>query len=165
MIFKDETDHLYAQVVTFAKRLYTDSSAPFTRQDWWIGLIGIFLMKFVIAGGLKVLAFHSHASNVAIGICQLLAAGLLFFPFRNLTFNRLKAIGRPQHLFYLFFLPGVILSFGILTSLAGTIDNAARFTPNFLGQTLNIVTLIAVIWMFVELGILNRSENNQSAHS
>ena len=139
-----------------AKTLYSDTVSPIGRQDWWIGFGGIVLAQLIVSSPLKVFAFGSTGSSFAIGICQLVAAAVVFLPFRNLTLKRLHARNRPSVLFWVFFLPGLVMSLGYLLGLNGAVDDSARLSITPFGQILNLATLAAFIWMVIELGIRNK---------
>ena len=102
---------------------------------------------------MKSFAFDSTGSSFAIGTCQLIATVVAFIPFRNLIQKRLHACNRPSGLFWVFFLPSLVMSLGFLLGVNGSVDEAARLSPNLFGQIINLVTVASVLWMIFELGM------------
>lgn len=143
------------QLKAMRKTLYSDTLGPISRQEWWIGFVGIVLIQLIVSSPLKLLAFDSTGSSFAIGTCQLIVAAVVFFPFRNLTRKRLHARNRSIDLFWVFFLPGVVMSLGFLLGLNGFVDASAHPSLNAFGQLLNLATLASFLWMVIELGIRN----------
>lgn len=152
-----------SKMLSVLRQLYLDQNGTIERRSWWLGIFGIFLAQFFVTAIVRFLVFESAASSFAVGVCQLVGAAILFIPLRTLITKRLRTRGRPEPLFWAFFIPGVAVSIAMALGIAGIVDSAANYSPNLLGQVLIVFTHIATIWMFIELGILSGRKSQPAA--
>ena len=127
-------------------RLYLTTDGRIGRQDFWMGIVGLFVAGLIVALIVAaIFGMMSTASRVVLFIVQLAFA----YPSYCLMAKRFQDRDKPA--MYAAILIGVNLLLALLGLLGVTGD---PLDPNFLATIFGLVMLAIGIWVIVELGIL-----------
>ena len=145
-------------------QLYTTTDGRICRKTWWLGVIGMVIISIVLSMVLAVpFQFISggNMSGFTQGIMELILLGIFFVPYRALTLKRLHDRNRPENLFWIFYAPSLasaaVKILGIGGSMATTQifgQSVEAYTPNMIGQLVNLASMGIGIWALIELGIM-----------
>jgi uncharacterized membrane protein YhaH (DUF805 family) len=127
------------------QRLYLTADGRIGRQDFWMGILGFFVVGIVLGliiwGVFGATSFFARLLNFII---QLAFA----YPSYNLMAKRFQDRDR-QPMF-----AAIIIGVGLLLGLIGLFTGNPMGTPGFLGTIFSLIWLAIIIWVMVELGVL-----------
>ena len=129
------------------QRLYLNADGRIGRQDFWMGVLGFFVVGIVLS--LIIWALFgsvSFAARLLNFIVQLIFA----YPSYNLMAKRFQDRDRPP--MFAAIIIGVSLLLGLIGLFTGTPDPMAG--PGVLGTIFGLIWAVIGIWALVELGIL-----------
>ena len=127
-------------------RLYMTTDGRIGRQDFWIGILGLFVVGIVVTVILSLLFGMMRFAGRLVGFLLQL---VLAYPAYALFAKRFQDRDKPG--IYAVILIGINIVVGLF-SLIGITGSPTGM--NWFGSLLSLVSLAVAIWFLVELGIL-----------
>ena len=127
------------------QRLYLSADGRIGRQDFWMGILGFFVVGLVL--GLIFLALFgplSYVTRILNFIVQLVFA----YPAYNLMAKRFQDRDRPP------MFAAIVIGVSILLNLIGLFFADPMAMTGFIGTIFGLIWLVIGIWILVELGFL-----------
>ena len=129
------------------QRLYLTAEGRIGRQDFWMGVLGFFVVGIVL--GLIIMGIFG--ATTFIGRLLNFIVQLAFaYPSYNLMAKRFQDRGRPP------MVAMVVIGISLLLGLIGLFTGGPMGTtaPGALGTIFGVIWLVVAIWIIVELGFL-----------
>ncbi len=127
------------------QRLYLSAEGRIGRRDFWMGIIGFFVVGVVL--GLIFFALFgplSFMTRLLDFIVQLIFA----YPAYNLMAKRFQDRDKPP------MFAAIIIGIGIVLNFISLFTGEPTGMGGFLGTILSLIWLVIAIWVLVELGFL-----------